>query len=410
MSLRRIAFFALLFISISAFSEERASVVSCKAESPVDGSLWIGTRGEGIFRLGRNGRKAWYHVESGQLSSDEIISLGFDKSNVLWILDGTGSFTNYTSVGGFKQIQSFPEKIYISCFSSDLSKLYFCTEDSQLFVYDLVDGNLIPGSKLPALVTSLFSSSEDNAVWGLSQKGAFKANGEGILLTWDANLSPLELIPFEFDTNQPQEASRAHKGVYYLLLLIAVILFIALVSVLYIFLLSGRRSKQSEAKPDVVKPAIAKPAVAKPSVVKPQDVSKPLPAPVVERVSTPARASVPLNKLETPIADGEFTKKVKALVDEHLSEPDFDVDAIAQITGLSRIHVNRKLKAEGSPSPSVMLKDARMSLAAKLLKEGRLSVAQVGNSCGFSRASYFATAFKEYFNVSPSDFQNAPEA
>ena len=71
---------------------------------------------------------------------------------------------------------------------------------------------------------------------------------------------------------------------------------------------------------------------------------------------------------------------------------------------MSRIHVNRKLKAEGSPSPSVLLKDARMSLAAKLLKEGKLSVKEVGEKCGFSRPSYFATSFKEYFGISPSSF------
>ena len=400
LSIRRIALFALLFVSLSAFSEERSSTVSCKVESPIDGSLWIGTRGEGIFRLGRNGRKAWYHVEGGQLSSDDIITLGFDKSNVLWILDGTGRFTSYSSVTGFKQVSSFPENIYISCFSADLSKLFFCTEDYQLFVYDVASGNLFTGSKLSSSVTSLYSSSKDNAVWGLTSEGAFKANEDGGLLTWDVALSPSELIPFEFDTSMPRNTSRPSKGIYYLLLLIAVLLFIALVSVLYLFLFSGKRSKPSEVKSVELRPAVIKPEPVVKTVPERKDIEPTL-----------ARASVPLKVIkETPITDGEFSKKVKSLIDEHLSEPDFDVDAIAQITGLSRIHVNRKLKAEGSPSPSVMLKDARMALAAKLLKEGRLTVAQVGNSCGFSRPSYFATAFKEYFNMSPTDFQNTPKA
>ena len=33
---------------------------SCMAESPTDGSVWMGTIGQGLYRLGRNGRQIKY--------------------------------------------------------------------------------------------------------------------------------------------------------------------------------------------------------------------------------------------------------------------------------------------------------------------------------------------------------------
>ena len=124
---------------------------------------------------------------------------------------------------------------------------------------------------------------------------------------------------------------------------------------------------------------------------------------VTDEIST--RARVPYNIIITARnSDGVFTKMVLDLIQENLEDPEFDVHSIAARTGLSRIHVNRKLKAEGSPSPSVLLKAARMELASKLLQEGRLSIREVGISCGFSRPAYFATAFKEYFGVTPTEY------
>ena len=99
-----------------------------------------------------------------------------------------------------------------------------------------------------------------------------------------------------------------------------------------------------------------------------------------------------------------FTKIVLSMIKENISNPDFDVEAIAQLAGISRIHVNRKLKAEGSGSPSSLIKEARMSLATKLLKQGKLTISQISVESGFRTPSYFATVFKDYYGVSPTEF------
>ena len=101
---------------------------------------------------------------------------------------------------------------------------------------------------------------------------------------------------------------------------------------------------------------------------------------------------------------GEFTKLVIGLVKEHLSDPDFGVETIAEITGMSRIHVNRKLKSEGAPAPSAMVKKERMDKAEQLLRSGQYSIADISKLCGFRTPAYFATAFKDFYGCTPTEF------
>ena len=96
--------------------------------------------------------------------------------------------------------------------------------------------------------------------------------------------------------------------------------------------------------------------------------------------------------------------QVKAKIQENIADSGFGVEELATAMGMSRIHLNRRLKSEADASPSVLLKDARMALAAQLLKEGTKSIAEISTMSGFSTPSYFATAFKDYYNISPSEF------
>ena len=106
-----------------------------------------------------------------------------------------------------------------------------------------------------------------------------------------------------------------------------------------------------------------------------------------------------------PVAKSNvFTTRVLLLIDEHYKDPDFDVDTIASLLGLSRIHVNRKLKAEGSPSPSTLIRDRRMEVAKVYLLQSETPMAKIASECGFRSPSYFTTAFKEYTGLTPSEF------
>jgi AraC-like DNA-binding protein len=49
--------------------------------------------------------------------------------------------------------------------------------------------------------------------------------------------------------------------------------------------------------------------------------------------------------------------------------------------------------------------ETRLAMAKEILKEGSVSVTEVGSTCGFSRPAYFSRVFKERVGVSPKKFR-----
>lgn len=159
-------------------------------------------------------------------------------------------------------------------------------------------------------------------------------------------------------------------------------------------LLKGRRN--------VTKSVIAP---ATPRTENPTETS-PRPAETAVRAEKPAEISprpAPAPRPAVPkTVDGDFAAEVLQIVKTNFTNPEFGVEDVAAALGVSRVHLNRKLKAENSPSPSDMIKTMRMELASEMLKAGGKTVAEVAEASGFSSASYFSSAFKEYFGVAPA--------
>ena len=131
--------------------------------------------------------------------------------------------------------------------------------------------------------------------------------------------------------------------------------------------------------------AAPKPAVPKQPAQRPAASRHPAPRPAVPKT-----------------VDGEFATEVLRIVKANFTKPEFGVEDVAAALGISRVHLNRKLKVENSPSPSDMIKSMRMELASEMLKAGGKTIAEVAEASGFSSASYFSSAFKEYFGVAPA--------
>ena len=406
---------------------------SCMAESPTDGSVWIGSEGHGLYRLGRNGRQVVYTAKDGQIASDSIRTLFFDKENVLWILDGSGKFTTYSATSGFQITNIGNDRIDCATYDEKSGTVYF-SSGKKLNTYKNISKKTSELATLPAEAKSL-KMAENGAefVWVFTEKGAMKVGLDGTIQNWIDTPNVLDLLPYNFETNQTpsglegQKESKQRGGFLWV--------FIALVAGLTAgWLLKKRPSTPvPQTRPEIkepVKPVVpiqpvesviikAEPVKRQEEEIKPQEEV----VPQVEEVSPqeepeqhveePAKPQIELIKpkveevkteANTRTPKGHFTKKVYALIKDHLSEPDFDVESIATLTGISRIHVNRKLRQEGAPAPSALIKEARMHHAARLIRQGKLGMSQISALCGFRTPSYFATAFKEFYGVSPSEF------
>lgn len=374
----------LLYAPAKASASEAA--ITCKVESPTDGSFWIGTKEDGLFRLGRNGRTVRYSAQDGQLGSNTICALVFDNQKTLWILDGTGSFRTYSPVHGFQEISNFPEGILVAVQGSNPGTMLFATSD-KLYSLDYSSRDISEIASLPVVPQEIQNSREADEIWVFGANGAFKCANDGKVIAWEEAPSISNLLPFIFDTNVRSTYVEGGKSVpVWFAIIISILAFI----VGWLIRINPRSSAKEESNPaQIIEDHVKAPV---------QDAPKPV-TPVHTSSNTLGQQVLPVSK-----PSGAFTKKVIALINENISDPNFDVESIASNTGLSRIHVNRKLKAEGSPSPSTLLKDARMHMATSLLKQGKLTVSQISAQCGFRTPSYFATAFKDYFGISPTEY------
>lgn len=103
-----------------------------------------------------------------------------------------------------------------------------------------------------------------------------------------------------------------------------------------------------------------------------------------------------------PPADQRFLDRLLAIVNQNLSDPAFNVEALAEAANLSRTQLNRKLRAIADTSPTNFIREIRLTKAAELLLEGEESVTQIAYAVGFDNPSYFTKVFQERYHTLPS--------
>ncbi|MEQ9443698.1 MAG: substrate-binding domain-containing protein [Cyclobacteriaceae bacterium] len=122
----------------------------------------------------------------------------------------------------------------------------------------------------------------------------------------------------------------------------------------------------------------------------------------IENTSDPPPVAV-------PDLDQQFLARVSSIIQQHLSESELSVNAIARELGLSRVQLYRKVKALLGVGINDHIKIQRLKKAKELLQQPDLTIAEVAYAVGFSSPAYFSTVFKSYYDQSPSDFvRNAP--
>ncbi len=116
--------------------------------------------------------------------------------------------------------------------------------------------------------------------------------------------------------------------------------------------------------------------------------------------------------VELPSAEDQLFERINAAVQKHLDNDEFGVQELANEVGISRVHLNRKMKEKYGLSPNVFIKTYRLKQAAYLLLHKRVNVSEVAYRVGFSTHSYFSSSFRDFFGMTPKafiDFYSDPE-
>lgn len=103
-------------------------------------------------------------------------------------------------------------------------------------------------------------------------------------------------------------------------------------------------------------------------------------------------------------ADEEFMHRLETVMNEHLTDSDFDINAMASEMYMSRTNLNRKMRGMFDLTPNNYIKVERLKRAAQLLKQGDTKINEVCYMVGFSSPSYFTQCFQKQFGMLPKDF------
>lgn len=102
--------------------------------------------------------------------------------------------------------------------------------------------------------------------------------------------------------------------------------------------------------------------------------------------------------------DKEFLKRLIEVVEENISNTEYNVNELSEAMNMSYRTLSRKVKALTNQTVNEFIKILRLKRAAFILKEGKIPIAEVSTLAGFSDPSYFGRCFRVHFGVSPTEY------
>ena len=101
--------------------------------------------------------------------------------------------------------------------------------------------------------------------------------------------------------------------------------------------------------------------------------------------------------------DEAFADRLKQIVDEHIADPNLNVEYLGSMLQLSRTQLFRRVKTVYGKGPLDYIREQRLVRADQLLHTTDMTIQQVALELCFSSAGYFTKCYKEYFGHLPSE-------
>ena len=100
--------------------------------------------------------------------------------------------------------------------------------------------------------------------------------------------------------------------------------------------------------------------------------------------------------------DEAFAERLQKTVDEHLTDPNLNVEYLGSMLQLSRTQIFRRVKTITGKGPLDYIRERRLIHADHLLHTTDMTVQQVALGLCFSSPGYFTKCYKTYFGHLPS--------
>ncbi|WP_293050395.1 hybrid sensor histidine kinase/response regulator transcription factor [Paludibacter sp.] len=105
--------------------------------------------------------------------------------------------------------------------------------------------------------------------------------------------------------------------------------------------------------------------------------------------------------------DEEFMKKAVLVVEQHMSDFNFDFDRFAETMNSSKSTLHRKLKALTDLSPGEFIRNVRLKHACEMLVSTNDPISEIAYALGFNNPKYFSSCFKSEFEMTPREYRDS---
>lgn len=111
------------------------------------------------------------------------------------------------------------------------------------------------------------------------------------------------------------------------------------------------------------------------------------------------------NKKDQLSQDDLLLIEITRIIEENISNPDFSVNNLSELTGISSKQLYRKIKQLTGMTTVAYIRALRMKKATSLLANPHFTIAEAMYRVGFSNASYFTRCFQSDFGMTPTDYK-----
>ena len=118
--------------------------------------------------------------------------------------------------------------------------------------------------------------------------------------------------------------------------------------------------------------------------------------------------TIEADRKEVEANERPFMERIIELMEANYSSSKFGVQELADLMGMSRTLLSKRLNAETGLPPSQYLRNYRLDIAKRMLKENvaNRNITEIAYRVGFNDPKYFTRCFTKQYGVAPSAYRD----
>jgi len=124
-----------------------------------------------------------------------------------------------------------------------------------------------------------------------------------------------------------------------------------------------------------------------------------------QRTKLNAQSGVEISEINLPTLDEKLLDKVNKFTLENIANPDFGIEELSKLIGMSTVYLNKKISALTGKTTSEFVRSIRLRKAAILLEKTDKSISEVAYEVGYNSPKYFSKYFRDEYKILPSEYR-----